>query len=191
MPKSQIAKINWKIKSILSALATRALYFLKKSDTKRPFSPSWGIWPICNPFNIGRKDHTKPTFMKKCEHVLGNMAKDYWVVLMYCEFKKCHLWCFGERGDCECAANSLDKVQRWTFHSTFHLPAVADWRFTYIFGDKFSGFFFIFRKFWIWPTDHSPITHTDLPNPPKTQPDFRPANSKAPWTVDLNLFCLW
>ena len=47
MSKTQISKINCKIKSILSGLVTRTLYFLKKYDTKQPFSPSCRNWPIC------------------------------------------------------------------------------------------------------------------------------------------------
>ena len=45
--KTQLSKINWKIKSIFYGLATRTLYFLKKYDTKQPFSPSCRNWPIC------------------------------------------------------------------------------------------------------------------------------------------------
>ena len=44
--KTQLARINWKIKSILSGLVTRRLYFLKKCDTKWPFSPPCRNWPI-------------------------------------------------------------------------------------------------------------------------------------------------
>ena len=47
MHKTQLARINWKIKSICYGLATRGLYFLKKSDAKRPFSPPCRNWPIC------------------------------------------------------------------------------------------------------------------------------------------------
>ena len=45
--KTQLARINWKIKSIFYGLATRGPYFLKKSDAKRPFFPSCRNWPIC------------------------------------------------------------------------------------------------------------------------------------------------
>ena len=39
--------INWKIKLISSGLATQKLYFsTTKSDTKWPFSPASGNWPI-------------------------------------------------------------------------------------------------------------------------------------------------
>ena len=44
--KTQVARINWKIKSILSGLVTRRLYFLKKYDTKWPFFPPCRNWPI-------------------------------------------------------------------------------------------------------------------------------------------------
>ena len=44
--KTQLARINWKIKSIFYGLATRGPYFLKKSDAKRPFFPSCRNWPI-------------------------------------------------------------------------------------------------------------------------------------------------
>ena len=45
--KTQVARINWKIKSILSGLVTRRLYFLKKYDTKWAFFPPCRNWPIC------------------------------------------------------------------------------------------------------------------------------------------------
>ena len=44
--KTQVARINWKIKSILSGLVTRRLYFLKKYDTKWAFFPPCRNWPI-------------------------------------------------------------------------------------------------------------------------------------------------
>ena len=44
--KIQISIINCKIKSILSGLVTRRLYFLKKYDAKQTFSPSCRNWPI-------------------------------------------------------------------------------------------------------------------------------------------------
>ena len=45
--KIQLTQNNWKIKFIFYGLATRELYFLKKKDTKWPFPPSSGNWPIC------------------------------------------------------------------------------------------------------------------------------------------------
>ena len=45
--KTQLSKINWKIKSISSGLVTRRLYFLKKYDTKWPKFPPCRNWPIC------------------------------------------------------------------------------------------------------------------------------------------------
>ena len=44
--RTQLTKINWKIKNISSGLVTRRLYFFQKSDTFWPKFPSWGIWPI-------------------------------------------------------------------------------------------------------------------------------------------------
>ena len=44
--KTQLARINWQIKSILSGLVTQRLYFLKKYDTKWPFFPPCRNWPI-------------------------------------------------------------------------------------------------------------------------------------------------
>ena len=44
--KTQLSKINWKIKSISSGLVTRRLYFLKKYDTKWPKFPPCRNWPI-------------------------------------------------------------------------------------------------------------------------------------------------
>ena len=44
--KTQVARINWKIKSILSGLVTRRLYFFQKRATFWTKFPSWGIWPI-------------------------------------------------------------------------------------------------------------------------------------------------
>ena len=44
--KTQLAKINWTIKSISSGLVTRRLYFLKKYDTKWPKFPPCRNWPI-------------------------------------------------------------------------------------------------------------------------------------------------
>ena len=44
--KIQLTQNNWKIKFIFYGLATRELYFLKKKDTKWPFPPSSGNWPI-------------------------------------------------------------------------------------------------------------------------------------------------
>ena len=45
--KTQLSKINWKIKSIFYGLATRTFYFLKKYDTKWPKFPPCRNWPIC------------------------------------------------------------------------------------------------------------------------------------------------
>ena len=45
--KTQLSKINWKIKSISSGLVTRRLYFLKKYDTKWAFFPPCRNWPMC------------------------------------------------------------------------------------------------------------------------------------------------
>ena len=45
--KIQISKINCIIKSILSGLVARRLYFFQKLDIKQQFSPSCRIWPIC------------------------------------------------------------------------------------------------------------------------------------------------
>ena len=44
--KTQLARINWKIRSILSGLVTQRLYFLKKYDTKWPKFPPCRNWPI-------------------------------------------------------------------------------------------------------------------------------------------------
>ena len=44
--KTQLARNNWTITSILSGLVTRKLYFWKKLDIKQTFSPSCRIWPI-------------------------------------------------------------------------------------------------------------------------------------------------
>ena len=44
--KTQLARINWKIKSIFYGLATRGPYLKKKSDAKRPFFPPCRNWPI-------------------------------------------------------------------------------------------------------------------------------------------------
>ena len=41
----QISTIDCKIKSILPGEVTQTLYFLKKYDTKQPFSPSCRNWP--------------------------------------------------------------------------------------------------------------------------------------------------
>ena len=55
--KTQLARINWKIKSIFYGLATRGLYFLKKSDAKRPFFPPCRNWPICHHKMSGASTH--------------------------------------------------------------------------------------------------------------------------------------
>ena len=52
MHKTQLARINWKIKSIFYGLTTRTLYFLKKYDTKWPKFPPYRNWPIWR-----KKDH--------------------------------------------------------------------------------------------------------------------------------------
>ena len=52
MYKTQLSKINWKIKSIFYGLTTRTLYFLKKYDTKWPKFPPYRNWPIWR-----KKDH--------------------------------------------------------------------------------------------------------------------------------------
>ena len=77
MHKTQLARINWKIKSICYGLATRGLYFLKKSDAKRPFSPPCRNWPIYV--------FTDPTFL--------HCARGEWLYKQQHLVKMCAVWC--------------------------------------------------------------------------------------------------
>ena len=70
--KTQLEHNNWKISSILSGLVTRRLYFKKKKETKQPFSPSSGNWPICS-FQYNKRYEiglTPPPFTKNFHKIL-------------------------------------------------------------------------------------------------------------------------
>ena len=45
--RTQLEHNNWQIKSILSGLVTRRLYFKQKNDVKQPKFPPCRNWPIC------------------------------------------------------------------------------------------------------------------------------------------------
>ena len=80
--KTQLARINWKIKSIFYGLATRGLYFLKKSDAKRPFFPPCRNWPICSSQGTAMTIWTY-TMHVSCTYLWYSLALSY--LLIYFE----------------------------------------------------------------------------------------------------------
>ena len=73
--KTQVARINWKIKSILSGLVTQRLYFLKKYDTKWAFFPPCRNWPIwAGPYLYGQLWQTDQSH-SECAIMTKNRAK--------------------------------------------------------------------------------------------------------------------
>ena len=74
--KIQISIINCKIKSILSGLVTRRLYFLKKYDAKQTFSPSCRNWPIWVRFcRTGKIPDLRLIFEKSKASVRPNLIR--------------------------------------------------------------------------------------------------------------------
>ena len=95
MQKIQLTQNNWKIKFIFYGLATRELYFLKKKDTKWPFPPSSGNWPICKSVCIHKTMKQVPFFHHYQGSIDFNTVNIHRTVGMY------FLVSTGNRGDIE------------------------------------------------------------------------------------------